>query len=637
MNRKELKSRAKKVVKGHYWILLLACLAASVIGTSFSGSLDFLGISKDNQNQQTVAEAAQGSSEEQTVVTGFGYDAVLNAIVNNNLENFKKRSDQALTEDQAARQESYGAIKIGRSRGVLALLVNMVDSGNFYLMMIVTLQSILKSEFVAQVIFILLSFLLIFFVWVLIVNTFSVVYNRMFLEARTYEKVTYRRFLYLFRYKKLWKTALVMFVREFYLTLWRLTVIGGIIKYFSYRMVEYIEAENPDLTPKQAITLSRKMMHGHKWECFILELSFTLWDFLGILTLGLAKLFWVNSYYTATMAEYYAYLRENYIDQQGEGYELLNDKYLYEHAPAALLEETYADLLALKEEPRFEYQQKNPVLRFLQNIFGVTLINDENEMKRREQEVNDMYIVIADSVTNARSYPGRLSPLGRSKSRKSAENLGYLRCYSILSVIVIFFVFCFIGWAWEVSLHLIQDGVFVNRGVLHGPWLPIYGAGGTMILLLLYRFRKKPWLEFLMAVILAGVVEYMTAVHLEMTHGGQQWWNYDNYYLNINGRVCAEGLIVFGLGGIAVVYLLAPVIDNVVNKIPRKILLPVCIILLTVYAGDAVYSSRHPNAGKGITDYGKNIETACHERENLYLHLSFSQGNRFRSVDWQRS
>ncbi len=637
MKRKELKSRAKKVVKSHYWILLLACLVASVIGTSFTGTLDFLGVSKDDRSQQTVQEAAQESSGQPTESVGFGYDAVLNAIVSNNLENFKKRSDQEMTQEQAARQESFGALKIGRSRGALALLVNMVDSGNLYLMMIVTLQSVLKSEFLAQIIFIILSFLLILFVWILIVNTFSVVYDRMFLEARTYEKVTYRRFLFLFRYKKLWKTAMVMLVREIYLTLWNLTIIGGVIKFYSYRMVEFIEAENPDLSPRQAITLSRRMMNGHKWECFVLQLSFILWDFLGVITLGLSKLLWVNSYYTATMAEYYAYLRKEYIDKQGEGYELFNDRYLYEHAPAELLEETYADLLALKDEPRYEYSQKNPVLRFLQNVFGVTLVNDESEMKRREQEVKDMYIVIADSVTNARSYPGRLFPLGSSKSRKSAENLGYLRCYSILSVIVIFFFFCFIGWAWEVSLHLIKDGEFVNRGVLHGPWLPIYGAGGTMILLLLYRFRKKPWLEFLMAVILAGVVEYWTAVHLEMTHGGKQWWNYDNYYLNINGRVCAEGLIVFGLGGIAVVYLLAPVIDNLVSKIPTKILLPVCVILLTVYAGDAIYSSRHPNAGKGITDYGKNMETACYERENLYLHFSLSQGNRIRPADRQRS
>ena len=192
---------------------------------------------------------------------------------------------------------------------------------------------------------------------------------------------------------------------------------------------------------------------------------------------------------------------------------------------------------------------------------------------------------------------------------KSLENLRYLRCYSVLSVIVIFFMFCIIGWLWEVSLHLITDGNFVNRGVLHGPWLPIYGTGGTMILLLLYRFREKPWLEFLTAVILAGAVEYFTSWQLEMSHGGTQWWNYDNYYLNINGRVCAEGLLVFGLGGVAVVYFLAPLIDNLANRIRVKVLAPICICLLLIYSVDLVYSHFHPNSGKGITDYESEIQT----------------------------
>lgn len=67
------------------------------------------------------------------------------------------------------------------------------------------------------------------------------------------------------------------------------------------------------------------------------------------------------------------------------------------------------------------------------------------------------------------------------------------------------------GWVWEVSLHLITDGVFVNRGVLHGPWLPIYGTGGVMILAVLNKFREKPLVEFLLTIVLCGCVEYFTS------------------------------------------------------------------------------------------------------------------------------
>ena len=57
--------------------------------------------------------------------------------------------------------------------------------------------------------------------------------------------------------------------------------------------------------------------------------------------------------------------------------------------------------------------------------------------------------------------------------------IGYQRTYSASSLILLFFIFSGMGWIWEVILHIIEDGMIINRGVLAGPWLPIYGAGGN--------------------------------------------------------------------------------------------------------------------------------------------------------------
>ena len=57
-------------------------------------------------------------------------------------------------------------------------------------------------------------------------------------------------------------------------------------------------------------------------------------------------------------------------------------------------------------------------------------------------------------------------------------------------------------------------------------------------------------------VVLCGVVEYFTSYYLEVTQG-KKWWDYSGYFLNLNGRICAEGLLVFGVGGMAIVYALA--------------------------------------------------------------------------------
>lgn len=214
-------------------------------------------------------------------------------------------------------------------------------------------------------------------------------------------------------------------------------------------------------------------------------------------------------------------------------------------------------------------------------------------------------------------YPGRLFPIAEEEKRKWIEIIYYLRHYSVCSLILLFFIFSFVGWGWEVSLHLITDGTFVNRGVLHGPWLPIYGSGGILILTLLHRARKRPALEFMLIVLLCGVVEYSTSWLLETLHDGKKWWDYSGYFLNLNGRICAEGLFVFGIGGMAFVYVAAPVLDNWIRKIPKNVLIPICAALVILFAGDTAWSARFPNTGKGITDYDQRNHMAWQAERNI--------------------
>ena len=90
---------------------------------------------------------------------------------------------------------------------------------------------------------------------------------------------------------------------------------------------------------------------------------------------------------------------------------------------------------------------------------------------------------------------------------------------------------------------------------------------------------------------------------MEITHNGVRWWDYSGYFININGRICAEGLLVFGLGGIAVVYFIAPLLDNIIKKINKNLVLTISIVLISIFMMDKIYSSKYPNVGKGITSY----------------------------------
>ena len=178
--------------------------------------------------------------------------------------------------------------------------------------------------------------------------------------------------------------------------------------------------------------------------------------------------------------------------------------------------------------------------------------------------------------------------------------IGYQRTYSASSLILLFFIFSVMGWIWEVILHIIEDGMIINRGVLAGPWLPIYGAGGILILLLLKKWRRQPFHLFGMIMLLCGTIEYFTSVMLEMLFG-VRWWDYSDMLFQLRGRVCLEGLTIFGFGGLFIVYAAAPFLDNRIQKLSTQKRRILCMLLLLLFTGDLLYSFLNPNMGFGIT------------------------------------
>ena len=178
--------------------------------------------------------------------------------------------------------------------------------------------------------------------------------------------------------------------------------------------------------------------------------------------------------------------------------------------------------------------------------------------------------------------------------------INYKIDYKLENLILLFFVFGIIGWIWEVNYRLFNHGVFVNRGMLHGPILPIYGVGGILIIVFLKRFRTHPFKLFISAFTLCGVVEYLTSFILEKTLK-MSWWNYQGYFLNIKGRVCLEGLLVFGFAGWIATYYTAPILNNIFEKISKTKKKILIIILVALFMTDLCYSIVVPNSGKGIS------------------------------------
>ena len=100
-----------------------------------------------------------------------------------------------------------------------------------------------------------------------------------------------------------------MFTTALFTFLWTLCfIVPGVIKAYSWRMVPYIIAEDPDITGTEARVKSAQMMNGSKWAAFVLDLSFLGWFLLGLLTLGILNLVFTSPYKYATDAELYRWL-----------------------------------------------------------------------------------------------------------------------------------------------------------------------------------------------------------------------------------------------------------------------------------------------------------------------------------------
>ncbi len=602
LKRKEMKKRAKQVVKKHYWLLLILCLGMALFGTEFSSTLNFVRTERTEMDSKTKENknAIQYNSR-------LALDDILNDALDGHIDEAYRLANNLKLEEITQNSTVQKGIVLGRSRGVLADLVNNITSGYFLVVLLSAIESLGLSKNIIIALFIILSAIVLFLVWMFIKNVLQTILRRMFLECRLYDKVPFQRILFLAKVKRWCKVAVTLAMKVLFQTLWACTIIGGVIKRYSYYLVSYIVAENPDIGWKEAITLSRKMMDGHKWECFKLEMSFLLWDMAGFLTLGISDLFYTNAYKIATYTEFYVQVRLLAKKNCVKGIELLNDLYLYEKADALTLDEAYIDVLFMDYYLPKKTEHLNGIKGFMARNLGITLYPRKEELQLETMQYEDAKFRLMQDALTGKGYPSRLFPIPEKEKDVKAGHINYMRRYSPISLILIFFVFCVTGWVWEVSLHLVADGTFVNRGMLHGPWIPIYGAGSLLILTLLYRLRKKPMLEFTAIVILSGVIEYMTSYYTEYLFNGKKWWDYQGYFLNLDGRICAEGLLTFGIGGMILVYLVAPMLDNYLRKMKTQIAVPVCVILLSLFMIDQVYSFVNPNTGHGITDYVSKI------------------------------
>ena len=155
--------------------------------------------------------------------------------------------------------------------------------------------------------------------------------------------------------------------------------------------------------------------------------------------------------------------------------------------------------------------------------------------------------------------------------------------------IIYFMIYSFIGWIMEVFCKYITEKKFVNRGFLLGPICPIYGCGVTLIILLIRTNQSDIISVFLKSILICSALEYFTSLIMEKIFKAR-WWDYSERKFNINGRICLETMLPFGILGTAVLCFIHPHVINLVKCFTSSTRIIIAIILLIVFIIDNIIS-----------------------------------------------
>lgn len=409
-----------------------------------------------------------------------------------------------------------------------------------------TLNELLLEDFSFPFFMMLLGTFLAILYCFLVENILQVGEARFFLETRTYCKTQVRKIFFLYKLNYIRRPAWVMCCRSIYQQLWNLTIIGGIIKHYEYSMIPYILAENPSINRTDAFLLSRRLMSGNKRRMFLLHLSFIGWYLLSIPTLGVLNFLLLNPYKTATDAELYMELRRNYIRSRSPLYELFNDPLLENE----LSEDELLIQKALYDDSEGPYTQ---IAYFTPQQYPAFLYSIQPPI---------------------RAVKSAMNPISK---------------YSILDYISLFFIFSVLGWALESFSYLTQNGIFIDRSLLFGPWVPLYGLSGTLTLILCRKFADQPIPVFCLTSLIYSASGYAVNFAADLLWGMAPMESM-NYFYDLGLQPIIADAFFLGLVGCTCLYYIAPKSLQKLHKLPGWFRICCCLILGILMGLDLLYT-----------------------------------------------
>ncbi len=149
---------------------------------------------------------------------------------------------------------------------------------------------------------------------------------------------------------------------------------------------------------------------------------------------------------------------------------------------------------------------------------------------------------------------------------------------SYYEILCFFLIYSFFGWCLEVVYQAVEQGKFINRGFLNGPYCPIYGFGVIIVTGALDPIKSNAVVLFFGSVLLTSMLEFITGFVLEKIFH-MHWWDYSEEKFNIRGYICLKFSLLWGVACIIVVRIIHPAVSVFVDKFPAT----AGIIIISVY------------------------------------------------------
>ena len=303
--RKELKDRAKEVIKKNYWTAIVVCFLIALLTGEFGTSIMGILQTEDSMDPYYIIAHPNTIFEE-----------------NQKEENEFLQQQSEMVEKLEEKKKNLSDIELKIYNTIQTYLDSMTKSQKFIFKISDAIKSFIVDKDSLGIGLTIMAILSLAFS-IFVANPLIVALRRYFYKAKKEKNTKVNVVLDVFKKESWLNVSIVMLIKDIFNILWFLTIIGGFIKIYEYSMIPFILGDKLTVKGKEVFKLSKQMMKGNKWRLFVIDLSFIGWEILSIFTLGLLNIFYVNPYIVATKTELYEVLKQDAIKNKIEYYEKL--------------------------------------------------------------------------------------------------------------------------------------------------------------------------------------------------------------------------------------------------------------------------------------------------------------------------